>query len=94
MVYDEKLNQLKDDLAKKWLPDEANATDLKKYLDEFARKHRMKPEQKSMLEDYHSSQEDFRESMIFTARKMNESGKLHIVFLDLKTPFTSVQLGH
>ena len=66
MVYDEKLNQLKDDLAKKWLllPDEANATDLKKYLDEFARKHRMQPEEKSMLEDYHSSQEDFRDNDI------------------------------
>ena len=84
LVYDEKLNQLKHDFAKRWLfqHDGANATDLKKYLDDFAKSHEIKPEEKSQLEDYTSTRDDFRETMTFIARKLNESGKVHIILMD------------
>ena len=84
LVYDEKLNQLKHDLAKKWLfqHEGARATDLKKYLDEFAEIHDIEPDKKSQLEDYTSTQDDFKETMTFLARKLNESGKVHIILMD------------
>ena len=86
LVYDELLNQLKHDFDEKWLfgwQDNSHAaTDLKKYLDDFAKIHRLKPDEKSQLEDYSSTQGDFRETMIFIAKKLNESGKSHIILMD------------
>ena len=84
LVYDEKLNQLKHDLEMKWLfqHDGANVTDLKKYLDEFAKLHQINPEGKSLLEDFHSTKDDFRETMTFLARKLNDSYKVHIILMD------------
>ena len=84
LVYNEKLNQLKHDFAKKWLfqHEGANITDLKQYLVEFAKIHDIEPEVKSRLEDYASTQDDFRETMTFLATKLNESGKVHIILMD------------
>lgn len=84
LVYDEKLKQLKHDLEEKWLfqHEGAIARDLKFYLKEFAQLHRIKPEDQSQLEDFDSTQDDFRETMIFLARKLNESGKVHIILMD------------
>ena len=84
LVYDEKLNQLKHDLEMKWLfqYDGANVTDLKKYLDEFAKLNQINPEGKSLLEDFHSTKDDFRETMTFLARKLNDSYKVHIILMD------------
>ena len=84
LVYDEKLNQLKHDLEMKWLfqHDGANVTDLKKYLDEFAKLNQINPEGKSLLEDFHSTKDDFRETMTFLARKLNDSYKVHIILMD------------
>ena len=84
LVYDEKLNQLKHDFEEKWLfqHDGAIASDLKEYLKEFAKIHRIKPEERSQLEDYTSTQDDFRETMTFLGEKLNESGKVHIILMD------------
>ena len=84
LVYDEKLNQLKHDLEKKWLFqfEGAIASDLKEYLKEFAKIHQINPEGKSQLEDFHSTKDDFRETMTFLARKLNDSGKVHIILMD------------
>ena len=86
LVYDEKLKQLKHDLNEKWLfqHEGAIASDMKECLKEFAKTHMLKPEDQSQLEDYTSSQDDFRETMTFLARKLNESGKVHIIHSMLK----------
>ena len=83
-VYNERLNQLKSDLGKRWLAglDEVIVTDLKKYADQFSRQHDLKPEEQSQLEDYQDSPEDFRKTLISIATQLNQSGETHVVLMD------------
>ena len=83
-VYNERLNQLKSDLGKRWLAelDDLNVTDLKRYTEAFSREHNLKPEDQSELEDYQDSPEDFRKTLISIATHLNQTGETHVVLMD------------
>ena len=83
-TYNEKLNQLKSDLDEKWLygHDQVRITDFKKYLEQFSKEYKLKPEDQSQLEEYDDSPEDFKEALKTVAHQLNESGNTYIIFMD------------
>ena len=83
-VFHDKLNQLKADINKKWLCgyNLTKITDIKKFIEQFSNRYQLKPEQKSQLEEYENSSEDFKVTLQSLANKINQSGKTHIIFVD------------
>ena len=84
-VYDETLNVLKADLEERWfleLFEHFDASDLKVYSHEYRREHEIKPDEKNLLLKYDDSPNDFIEALQYTAKKFNQTGKTHIIFMD------------
>ena len=72
-VFNDKLNQLKSDLKRKWLSccKMTNVTDIKKFIELFSNNYQLKPEHQSQLEEYKDSSEDFKMTLQYLASKMN-----------------------
>ena len=83
-VYDETLNVLKSDLEERWFFEFGNfdASDLKVYSHIYRREHEIKPDEKNLLLKYDDSPNDFIEALQYAAKKFNQSGKTHIIFMD------------
>ena len=86
-AYNEKLEQLKCDFKQKWLReyDETEipvAADLEIFLKQFSDEHNLKTEIRSQLEEYDDSPQDFKETLIEVAKKLNQDGKTYIILID------------
>ena len=84
-VYDETLNVLKADLEERWfleLFEHFDASDLKVYSHEYRREHEIKPDEKNLLLKYDESPNDFKEALQYAAKKFNQDGNTHIIFID------------